>query len=389
MRRFLLAMLVVLTSCASVNLQTDGAETVVEDRPETPAVAEDSSPVLEERPPSSDPLELRCPTDEMESAIFDFVVGEVEPTLGENSAVAAATRFMSAENPGWQLRRDWQRLSLDQERSTGNTIVYLGRDGFPYMHLSVRQASGTWVVDGYSSCAPLPEDVVAFDEDFVPIPNSAGDLPFHQRLECAGNLVSMEFLWWLPPAEGRDFQQMRDAIDPFLETAEGGSGANNADWFVAHADEDNRVAPKATLVSRDGDNFSWMNLAMTDGQWRWNGSSSGGDCELHIVLEDRNTVEWEVIKSSPDSSVVRVLANERECASGQAMGDRLREPYVTLTPDFAYILLAADRLPGDFQSCPSNPSVEIDIDLGEALGAREIRNTQTTMGWFSDHWPDQ
>lgn len=380
-------MSLLLASCGSATIDTADVESVGDNSADTPAVADESAPVESEALPSRDSREMECDGRPMESAIIDFGL-PIEPSADGNTVEAAAARFMSHENPSWQLRRDWQRLMLDQQLSTTDQYVYVEADGSPYLTINFEQLSGVWVLSGWASCAPAEDDLAALDDDFVPIPSN-GVLPFHQRLECAGNLLSMEFLQWLPVADGRDFQMMRDAIDPFLESGEGGQWPQDAEWRVAHADEDSREAPKATLVARADDGFAWMNLAMTNGEWRWSGSSIGGDCELHVVIENRSTVEWEVIESSPQSSIVRVRANERGCASGQAMGDRLRDPVVTLTPEVAYILLVADLPLGEFQECPGNPSVDVEVELSEPLGDREVRNTQTSLGWFSEHWPDQ
>lgn len=222
----------------------------------------------------------------------------------------------------------------------------------------------------------------------VPIPTADGELPVDKPLECNGAPISMEFLSELPLADD-NFPGMLDAIQPFLESEEGVLWDIVGPWRVAHADEDFHALPQATLVAGDGTNFSWMFLELVDDEWQWRGSSSGGDCELHIVLDEANTVEWDVVASSPDSATVELVASERECVSGQEMGERLRDPVVTLTAEFAYILLAADRPPGDFQNCQGNPTVNVTVDLGAPLGEREIRNTQTSIGSFSDYWPSE
>jgi|GEM_PF-6325826 len=382
MRRILVALAILGTACSS----TTATET---------SAGDSSGPIEMNTVPGEADQQtrhsagvLRCPTELVESqSAGSYVDGEISPISSDNTPQGVADWFMSSGNPDWQMRLDWQRLTPDAALSSGTTFVYSDQDDYPYLEFSAQQVSGVWVLGGLTSCAPATlDDLTVLDEDFVPIPDSSGQLPFDQPLACKGAPVSMEFLTELPIADG-NFPGMISAIQPFLESEEGVLWDIVGDWRVAHADEDFHEIPQATLVAGDGINFSWMFLELVGGEWRWRGSSSGGDCELHVVLNGANTVEWDVITSSPESAVIEVSASERECVSGQAMGERLRQPVVTLTADFAYILLSADKPDGDFHNCQGNPSVELAIDLGEPLGDREVRNTQKSMGWFSEYWP--
>jgi hypothetical protein len=92
-------------------------------------------------------------------------------------------------------------------------------------------------------------------------------------------------------------------------------------------------------------------------------------------------VDWEIDpRAEPlgaDSTRVVVLATERECASGRAMGDRLEEPVVTFTEDAVVVELTASRLDG-FPNCQGTPSQRVEIELAEPLGERNVKDARAT-----------
>ena len=144
-------------------------------------------------------------------------------------------------------------------------------------------------------------------------------------------------------------------------------------WRVLHA-----TGQGALIVHHDPatGNIWFMNFELQEGSWRWAGASAGGPCPLHTTLpEGLGVVEWRIDPAgpalSPESTSIQVLATERECASGQPMGDRLLGPEVVMTDTEALITFAARPLPGG-QSCQSNPEQSVTVELPEPLGDREI-----------------
>jgi hypothetical protein len=89
----------------------------------------------------------------------------------------------------------------------------------------------------------------------------------------------------------------------------------------------------------------------------------------------RTAVDWpldpETLRDD-SATTLEVLVTERECASGQALGDRLRGPQVVLTADVVRLAFAAEPPPGDEFTCPSNPEARVTVELPEPLGGREI-----------------
>ena len=120
-----------------------------------------------------------------------------------------------------------------------------------------------------------------------------------------------------------------------------------------------------------------MTVELTGNEWRWAGAQGGGPCPLQASLpEGLNTVQWRVDPAAqtptPASTTIELLVTERECASGQAMGDRLLGPEIIATQTAILIVFAAEPPPGDYQTCQGNPEQTIVIELPEPLGDRVL-----------------
>ena len=227
---------------------------------------------------------------------------------------------------------------------------------------------------------------------------------------CAGTELPLSALQELEPLESRP--EVEEAINGFLESGEGGFWPQDGWQMVTISDTEVYVIVLQTeeqvrqdaeardlAVSFDegfGDGiddailFSGQNVELTDGTWRWAGSVSSEDCELESVLPPNlHRVEWALDPASPaptaDSATVELLATERECASGQPMGDRLLPPTVVETDDAILITMAATPPDGDTFECQGNPSQPVTVDLAAPLGDRELVEGSTTAGRISDY----
>jgi hypothetical protein len=132
-----------------------------------------------------------------------------------------------------------------------------------------------------------------------------------------------------------------------------------------------------------------MTVERVNGTWKWAGSSSGGPCPLQTrPPQGLNTVNWRIDPSAgpltPNSTQIEVLVTERECASGQAMGDRLLGPEVVMTDSAVLIAFAANPPPGEGQTCPSNPEQAVVVDLSEPLGSRDVLDGLAVAGNLED-----
>ncbi len=229
---------------------------------------------------------------------------------------------------------------------------------------------------------------------------------------CSNTALPINALNDLEPLTSRP--EIEAAVNVFLESGEGNFWAQEGWQVVTISDTEVYVIVlqteaqiKQDAEDRDvevffddgfGDgiddtiNFSAHNVEFADGQWRWAGSVSGEDCELETVVpEGLNRVEWELDPSAPldaTSATINLLATERECASGQAMGDRLLPPTVVETDDAVLISMLATPPPGDAFTCQGNPSQPVSIELSAPLGDREVVDGTTTAGRLSDYVGD-
>ena len=78
--------------------------------------------------------------------------------------------------------------------------------------------------------------------------------------------------------------------------------------------------------------------------------------------------------AAPDADAVeiRVLVEERECASGRSAEGRIARPVIETRPDEVHITISVFRAPGDAQTCQSNPATPFVVVLPEPLGDREL-----------------
>lgn len=79
-------------------------------------------------------------------------------------------------------------------------------------------------------------------------------------------------------------------------------------------------------------------------------------------------------RPSPSDTEVHVVVTERQCANGQRPGDRLQPPEVALSTDAVVVTFLVESLlvTESTVTCPDNPAVPYDVQLGEPLGERDL-----------------
>jgi hypothetical protein len=208
-------------------------------------------------------------------------------------------------------------------------------------------------------------------EVIVP-PDDNGEYPPELIVSCPGGpSFPISALDDNPLLSEADPDGVAEAIAPFLESGEGKFWPQE-DWRVLHQ-TDNEVL----LVHYDDPTLSFMNVEREGDEWVWSGSQSGGPCPLQFTTpEGLNTVEWRLDPSVPalgaEDDSVAVILNERECVSGQAIGDRLVGPQIVMTETQVFIAFATERPPGEAFDCQGNPDTPFVVDLPESLGDREL-----------------
>ncbi len=202
-------------------------------------------------------------------------------------------------------------------------------------------------------------------------PAADGSLPPDLWVGCKnGPTFQMSDLDEVVPLAEADPGGPADAIAPFLESGEGDYWPQDG-WLIL------RHAPDGMLLVHDGaDEFSFIELEPAGTGWSFSGAQSGGPCPLHyLVPEGFNAVDWRLDPQHPASAEtmsLSLLVRERSCASGRALGDRLRGPQVVMTEDALRIAFVAVPPSGEGQTCQSSPEAPVTVGLPKPLGERVV-----------------
>jgi len=225
----------------------------------------------------------------------------------------------------------------------------------------------------FAACGTAPEASSQPGElEVIVPPDDKGQYPPELIVSCpSGPSFPISALDDIPLLSEADPGGMAEAIAPFLESEEGEFWPQE-DWRILH-----QTDTQALLLHYGEPTLSFMNLEREGDEWVWSGSQSGGPCPLQFTTpEGLNTVEWRLDPSvpalGPEDDSVAVILNERECVSGQAIGDRLVGPQIVMTETQVFIAFAAERPPGDAFDCQGNPDTPFVVDLPESLGDREL-----------------
>ena len=228
--------------------------------------------------------------------------------------------------------------------------------------------------------------VVIGESDFVVVPDESGGVPLDLEVGCpSGPTFPVSALSSVEPLIGSGRDHIEAAIAGFLGSEEGAFWPQADEWQVLHETDEKVVL---VFVDPSRQTIGFQTVALVDGEWRWSGSQLGEACSLEARLPDGlNRVNWRIDPEfglDPASTTIHLLATERECASGQPMGDRLRSPHIMITNGEVRITLAADPPPSDYQDCPSNPEQSVTVELGMPLGDRGVVDGLVVLGELVD-----
>jgi hypothetical protein len=209
--------------------------------------------------------------------------------------------------------------------------------------------------------------------DVIVVPDENGEYPPDLIVTCpSGPSFPISALDDIADISPDDPDGMLVAIAPFLDSEEGAFWPQEG-WQLLH-----QSPQEAILVAPFEGNLAYMFLDREGDEWAWSGSSANGNpCELqYAVPASLNTVEWRLDPSTPEpgpeTTELHVLLTERECVSGQKIGDRLVGPQVVITDTDVRVAFAAKPPPEDDQTCPGNPEAPYTVELPEPLGDREV-----------------
>lgn len=254
------------------------------------------------------------------------------------------------------------------------------------------------------------------DSDVDPNAGFEGDDPVGAAaadiVSCNGRAFSLSALDTIEPLSQRP--EIVEAVAPFLESGEGEFWPQAGWQVVTISDTEAMLVILQTEAEvreqleqidgvsvddtfgdgvDDGINMSLQTAEFRDGSWVWAGSSAGADCELETPAPaGLNRVEWELDSDAgeliPETTTLHLLAHERACTGGEAMGDRLNEPELVETDQAVLISMTAVPLEGETFTCPGNPYAPVVIELAAPLGERDLRDGSQTAGFLSDYIGD-
>lgn len=227
------------------------------------------------------------------------------------------------------------------------------------------------------------------DLRLIVLPDAAGGFPADRRLGChSGPFFPASALDSTVAVSEPGFEFVVAAMDSFLSSGEGAFWPQDG-WRILDQTEDEMLVVHIDVAANPDDPpVAFMTVEKRDDEWRWGGSQSGSNCDLRTEMpEGLNRVDWRVDPTwvaDPASAEVLLLVTEVECASGQAMGDRLLEPEVVITDDAVLIAFAAEPDDADSHTCQGNPETPVTIVLSEPIEDRELRDGMVVMGSLVD-----
>jgi hypothetical protein len=89
---------------------------------------------------------VRCAADLFDDAIYDYS----EDAVGHATIEAAIEAFREEEQ--WRLREDWHQL--EQGDTSTSPVEFTDERGWVYLSVTLERLNETWIIGGYSSCAP-------------------------------------------------------------------------------------------------------------------------------------------------------------------------------------------------------------------------------------------
>ena len=220
--------------------------------------------------------------------------------------------------------------------------------------------------------------------DVIVLPDADGTYPPDAEVECGGVQFTLGELASMTPVEEAD-DGLAAVVEEWIDTA--GFGQSSDGWQVLVQTDD-----LATLVRITDGSMEFIGAKPGRNGWIWAGASGGGArCDVRRRLPAGvGQVDWALDPAFPTpdaaSTELHVLVTESSCTGGSELGDRLLGPDVEVTADAVRIVFGAIPLVGD-QSCPSNPSTAVTIELDEPLGDRAIIDG-LFVGALSDLVPD-
>lgn len=148
--------------------------------------------------------------------------------------------------------------------------------------------------------------------------------------------------------------------------------ASEYEWFVTREEDGWRHLFGQPLTPGGDPPYGSIGIQLRDGRWAPGGS---GHCRIELSADGWGNARFVVDPAAPpdpESRRISVLATEHSCASGQApAGREVRAVIQDQDERTVSVVILVEPTKGD-ASCQGNPAFPFQVELGSALGDREI-----------------
>ena len=247
-------------------------------------------------------------------------------------------------------------------------------------------ATAVWLMTAQSCRDLIPADTLAAGPPFM----AEGD-PVSPSLHTSCGPISL--------GEGAEPDFPTTPLSPDAEAAlaatrnlgeEGVFFFDTIDWTIADDENGLLLFGRSTESSADPA-YGYAEFERRNDVWAPTG---WGQCRLEVEADGWNGSDWVVNPEwamDPTKSSIAVLVSERECANGEAPGDRAIVPIVMTEGTRITITVLIEPMansgPNTTVTCPGNPWVDATVELEEPLGGRDLydgREVPPVLVWSSD-----
>lgn len=180
------------------------------------------------------------------------------------------------------------------------------------------------------------------------------------------------------PFDGDIDALVDDAARPEFEASFGRQ--ESIRWSVVERSDTSLLLFGQSSQSATGEpQFGYARFELVDGEWR---AAGWGGCRVEVTAEGFGIATFTLDPDNPPDptkATLHVLATERSCASGQVPVGREVLPVVVETSDAINIVVFVQNPAGN-QTCPSNPSFSLTVEIDAPLGERVIRDVALHPG---------
>ncbi len=292
---------------------------------------------------------LACTSETVETSIGSF---PDPPPPGAATIEDAIESWKQSSD--WIAHPEWD--SLQQQPAEGQAVPFVDNSGNVKLIVTVTDPGNGYLVQGTRSCFEAETTTTTTP------PTHDGPIT---GMECGP--LGAPYSQPLPEGEPLD-ADAEAALAELEANVEGQTFTETYNFRLFSHNGD-----KLTLIgssTQDGETSqAYAVFELRDDVWA---PTQFGGCHWQPVAPGFGLASWRLQEPmDPKASTVRLLATERDCASGQPPEGREVIPVVVTHGSGITITILVEPVRGD-ATCPSNPEFEVVVDLEESIGNRVL-----------------